>query len=80
MTGTRSISASMGIWITIIALIQKTRTGVICVCTAFLWCLVFGFMQGKTLLLPAIIMIITLVMGLSTGIYVSFYGMDPVEG
>lgn len=69
---------SMGLWITIIALIQKTRTGVICVCTAFLWCIVFGFMQGKTLLVPTIVLLASLLIGAASGTYTYYYGFTPI--
>lgn len=68
----------MGVWITIVAFQAKQIQGIASICSGFLWCMVFGFMQGKTLLLPSIIMVITLVMGLATGIYISYNGMDPV--
>ena len=67
----------MGLWITIVAFRQKAPHGVACVCTAFLWCIVYGFMQGKTLLLPTIVLIAGLVIGLASGTYVSFQGIAP---
>ena len=67
----------MGLWITIVAFRQKPGHGIACVCTAFLWCIVYGFMQGKTLLLPCIVLIAGLVIGLASGVYVSYKGIKP---
>lgn len=68
---------SMGLWITIVAFRQKPAHGIACVCTGFLWCIVYGFMQGKTLMLPTIVLIACGVIGLASGLYVSYKGIAP---
>ncbi|MEL7496629.1 MAG: MJ0042-type zinc finger domain-containing protein [Planctomycetota bacterium] len=70
----------MGIWLTVVAFKVNRVHGIVSIATGFVWAIVFGFMQGKTLLLPAIIMIVTLVMYLATGTYVYYNGFGPVEG
>lgn len=67
----------MGIWITIIAFMQSTKQGVICICTGFLWCIVFAFMQGKSLIIPMIVLIASLIIGLASGAYTNAYGWTP---
>lgn len=69
---------AMGIWVTIIAFKVSQVQGMVSIFTGFMWCIVFGFMQGKTLLLPSIIMIATLIMGLGTGIYCMYNGFGPI--
>ena len=55
-------SVALGIgciaWITIVAFLVKKSQGIICLATAGLYCIVFGFMQGKQLLLPTIVLLI----------------------
>ena len=53
-----SIALALGcmVWITLVAFLTKTTQGIICVCTGGLYCIVFGFMQGRALLLPTIIL------------------------
>lgn len=70
----------MGLWISIVAFISKTAQGVACVCTAFLWCIVFGFMQGRQLIVPTIVLLISLVIGAASGTYTFFYGFTPNTG
>ena len=70
----------MGIWISIVAFIQKTSQGVACVCTAFLWCVVFGFMQGKQLIVPTIVLLAALIIGAASGTYTYYYGFTPDAG
>lgn len=67
----------MGIWITIIAFMQNTGQGIACVCTGFLWCIVFGFMQGKSLIIPTIVILASLLIGAATGAYTNAYGWVP---
>lgn len=71
----------MGVWITIIAFMQNSSQGIACVCTGFLWCIVFGFMQGKSLIIPVIVLIASLVIGAASGTYTNIYGWTPnLEG
>lgn len=69
----------MAIWITIVAFRQKPGHGIACICTGFLWCIVYGFMQGKTLLLPTIVLIAGLLIGSASGAYCSYNGFKPTE-
>ena len=69
---------AMGLWLTIVAFKANTVHGVVSICTGFMWAIVFGFMQGKTLILPAVIMIVTWVMMLGTGMYLSYNGWAPI--
>jgi len=48
-----------------------------CLTSLGLYCPIFGFMNGKTLLLPSICMLVAAVMMLATGIYVSYNGFLP---
>ncbi len=68
---------AMGIWITIVALVSKKSQGIASVCTAFLWCVVFGFMQGKQMIVPTIILLISLLIGLASGAYTYYNGFVP---
>jgi hypothetical protein len=70
---------AMGLWITIVGFYQKKGQGIACACTAFLWCVVFGFMQGKQLLLPTIILLFSLVVGAASGAYTFYNGWGPAE-
>lgn len=70
----------MGLWITFVGFIQKTSQGVACVCTAFLWCVVFGFMQGRQLIVPTIVLLASLLIGAASGTYTYFYGFTPGGG
>ena len=68
----------MAAWITIVAFSANQTHGISCVASLGLYCPIFGFMTGKTLLLPAICMLVSLVMLLATSIYVSYNGIAPV--
>ncbi len=70
---------AMAAWITTVAFRQKPGHGVACLCTAFLWCIPYGFMQGKTLLLPSVIMTAGFLIGSASGIYVSYNGFKPAK-
>ena len=68
----------MATWISIVAFSAQSGHGIACVATLGLYCPIFGFMTGKTLLLPAICMIVSTVMLIATSIYVSYNGIAPV--
>ena len=59
-----------GTWITIVAFLANKTHGIICVCTLGLYCMIFGFMQ-KGLMLPAICMIGSTLIGLSCYAYLN---------
>ena len=68
----------MSIWISFIAFRAKVGHGLGCVLTGGLYCIFFGFMQGKALLLPTIILLVALVIGLLSGVWVSYNGFAPL--
>lgn len=82
-SGFISFAASCGmwigmvIWITYVAFRAKIGHGLACVLTAGFYCLIFGFMQGKALLLPTIILIVALVVGMASGVFVMYNGIGP---
>ena len=73
-----SVVMAMGcaIWITLVAFLTRTSQGVICVCTIGLYCIVFGFMQGRALLLPTIILCASIFIGLLS----SFFAFQEDSG
>lgn len=70
----------MAAWISIVAFSADSVHGIACLATLGIYCPIFGFMNGKTLLLPAVCMIVSFVMLIATGIYVSYNGFAPVTG
>jgi len=68
-----------GAWITIVAFKQqKHGHGIACICTGFLYAVVYGFMQGKDLLIPTVILLFSFVITAASGTYVSYNGWGPV--
>jgi hypothetical protein len=55
-------------YITIIAFLSSPAHGIACVATAGLYCIAFAFMQGKSLIIPAIILVGSILIG-----FVSLY-------
>ncbi len=68
-----TMTIGCGIWITIVAFFVKKSQGIICVATLGLYCMVFGFMQGKQLLLPTIVMIVSILIAAASGYYSANY-------
>ena len=68
---------AMGLWITIVAFRSRAGHGIACLATAFLWCIVFGFLQGKGLLIPVLVLLACLLIGGASGTYSHFYGWGP---
>ncbi len=60
-------------WITIVAFLVKKSQGILCLATAGLYCIVFGFMQGKQLLLPTIVLIFSVLIAAASGFYYANY-------
>lgn len=60
------------VWITSVAFRINPAHGTACLFTAGLYCIPFGFMQGKTLLLPSVILCLSLVIGLGSGYFVLY--------
>ena len=61
------------VWITIVAFLSKKSQGILCIATAGLYCIVFGFLQGKQLLLPTIVLIISILIAVASGFYFANY-------
>jgi phage FluMu protein Com len=68
---------AMGFWITVVAFRSRAGHGIACLATAFLWCIVFGFLQGKGLLIPVLVLLACLLIGGASGTYSYFYGWGP---
>jgi len=83
-SGGISFIASIGIWvvmtlwISFVAFRASAAQGLGCVLTGGLYCIFFGFMQGKAMLLPTIIMLVGLVVGLLSGTWVMYNGFAPI--
>ena len=71
--------AVMAIWITIVAFKQKPVHGIVCIATAGVWCIVYGFMQGKQLLLPTVILLMSVIVGAASGTYTMYKGIRPAQ-
>jgi hypothetical protein len=53
-----------GIWISILAFTASPSHGLACVLSLGIYCPIFGFMQGKGLIVPTLVMIMAVVIGL----------------
>ena len=67
----------MAVWITIVAFKQKPIHGIVCIATGGIWCVVYGFMQGKQLLMPTIILLVSVIVGTGSGVYTMYKGIRP---
>ena len=81
-----SLAASIGMyilcvaWISGVAYLMKPVQGIVCICTGGLYCIVFGFMQGSTLLIPTIVLIVSIVIGLLSYVVGSFTSAEDQFG
>lgn len=50
-------------WISVVAYLVKPAQAIICVCTGGLYCIIFGLMQGSSMLVPTIGLIISILIG-----------------
>lgn len=66
-------------WITFVAFRQKPAHGIACIGTGGLWCIVYGFMQGKELLLPTVILLVSLIIGGASGAYTAYAGIKAPQ-
>ncbi len=74
------LALAMIVWISIVALKQKAVVHAVAgVLTAGLWCIVYGFLQGRQLIIPTIILLVSLVIGGASGAYVYYNGMAPIQ-
>ena len=71
-----SVMIALGctIWISWIAFSMNTNQGLACVCTAGLYCVIFGFMQGSKLLIPTIGLLFSFLIGAISWAVGSFGG------
>jgi DNA-directed RNA polymerase subunit RPC12/RpoP len=70
---------AMTVWITIVAFKQSTLHGIVCVFTGGLWCVVYGFMQGRQLIVPTIILLFSFIIGIAAGVWCYYNGFGPQE-
>ena len=70
----------MAAWISIVAFSADQIQGISCLASLGLYCPIFGFMNGKTLMLPSVCMIVSFLMLIATSIYVSYNGFAPMTG
>lgn len=63
-------------WITIVAFLANPTHGIICLATGGLYCVIFGFMQGKALLMPTLMLLGSALIGLVCYIYISTPAVD----
>jgi DNA-directed RNA polymerase subunit RPC12/RpoP len=68
---------AMSLWIIFVAFKQKPTQGIVCVATGGLWCIVFGFSQGRGLITPTVILLFSFVIGVGAGYYVYLNGFGP---
>ena len=70
---------AMALWITIVAFKQKPIHGVVCIATGGLWCIVYGFLQGRQLIVPTVILLMSVIVGSASGAYTLYKGIRPVD-
>lgn len=73
------LAVTMSIWITIVAFLQKPGHGIACILTAGLWCVVFGFLQGRQLIVPTVILLMSFIIGAASGAYTMYKGIVPED-
>lgn len=64
MFGSMAMYLFCAIWITIVGFRAKPVHGLACLLTGGLYCIVFGFMMGRALLMPTLICLFAIVIGL----------------
>ena len=70
MFGSMAMYVFCAIWITTIAFRAKSAHGLACLFSLGLYSIIFGFMQGKSLFLPAIICLCSILIGLLSWLFV----------
>jgi predicted Zn finger-like uncharacterized protein len=74
------LAVCMILWITIVAFKQKSPHAIACILTAGLWCIVYGFMQGRQLMVPTIVLLACTIIGIASGLGSYFLGIYPNPG
>lgn len=70
---------AMSLWITFVAFKQSATHGIVCLVTAGLWCVVYGFMQGRQLIVPTVILLFSFLIGTAAGVWCYYNGFGPQE-
>ena len=63
------IAVLSALYITFIAFTIHPGHGIACVLTGGLYCVIFGFMQGRAVILYTIILLVAIIVAIATGIY-----------
>ena len=79
MVASFGLYLAMAVWITVVAFKVSPIHGIGSIVTLGAWCIVFGFMQGKNLIVPTVILLATLVIGSASGVYVMYNGLGHVD-
>ncbi len=67
-------------YITSIAFMASPGHGIACLATLGIYCIIFGFMQGKSLMIPAIVLVASILIGLVSALFLSFgVGQEALE-
>jgi hypothetical protein len=67
-------------YITFIAFKASPGHGIACLASCGLYCVLFGFMQGKGLIIPTILLLVSAFVGLISGLFLSFgVGKDALD-
>lgn len=65
-------------YVTIVAFIANPTQGILCVCTAGLYCIFFAFAQGKSLIVAAIVIIGSILIGIVSLLFMMYGNAEPV--
>ncbi len=63
------ITLLCALYITWVAFRVHVGQGLACLLTGFLYCIVFGFLQGRSMLFYTILMLASIIIGIATGVY-----------
>lgn len=66
-------------WITIVAYLMNPTQAIICICTGGLYCIIFGFMQGSTMLVPTIGLLLSVLIGIVSYLVMVFNSAETVQ-
>ncbi|MCE2792714.1 MAG: hypothetical protein ACK56J_10575 [Planctomycetota bacterium] len=67
-------------YISIVAFMASPGHGIACLATLGIYCIVFGFMQGKSLIIPTIVLVASLMIGAVSLLFLTFgVGQDALE-
>lgn len=67
-------------YITIVAFMASPGHGIACLATLGVYCIIFGFMQGKSMMIPTIVLVASLLIGAVSLLFLMFgVGEDALE-